>query len=210
MHIGEVTDLYDKKEVGKVQVKFIIDKVEHKTWAYLLNTGIGSLFVPHIGDLVAIDFIGNDMENAVILGAFYNIEKDLSLDNKEDKMKTIITRSKLKVSFNEEKKVVTIETPGKNIIEINDDEKSIKLEDQNKNKIEMTSGGILIDSAKDITLKAKTNIVFDAVANTGNITMRGMNIEASANGSFKAKASASAELSASGQTVVKGGMVMIN
>jgi hypothetical protein len=42
------------------------------------------------------------------------------------------------------------------------------------------------------------------------VEVSGVNISQSAQASFTAKGNASAELSASGQTVVKGAMVMIN
>ena len=43
-----------------------------------------------------------------------------------------------------------------------------------------------------------------------DVKMQGLNVEAKANVGFKAEGSATAELKASGQTTVKGAIVMIN
>jgi hypothetical protein len=49
-----------------------------------------------------------------------------------------------------------------------------------------------------------------SVKATQDLEMTGMNIKQTAQMALTAKGTASAELSASGQTVVKGGIVMIN
>ncbi len=76
--------------------------------------------------------------------------------------------------------------------------------------------GISIESAKDITLKAVGKIDITANQNIttkssgGDIALQGLNVNAKAQVAFAAEGSASAELKASGQTTVKGAMVMIN
>ena len=113
------------------------------------------------------------------------------------------------------KKMVKISTPGKNTVEISDDDKHIKLTDQNKNEIVMNSSGISLSSAKDITLKAKGAITMDATSKFSatakqDVSLEGLNVNMQAKVSAAVKGNAKAELSASGQTTVKGGMVMIN
>ena len=129
--------------------------------------------------------------------------------------KAIVTREKMRIEFNEEKKVITISTPGKNTVEISDDDKHIKLTDQNKNEIVMNSSGISLSSAKDITLKAKGAITIDATSKISatakqDVSLEGLNVNMQAKVSATVKGNAMAELSASGQTTVKGAMVMIN
>ncbi|WP_165041455.1 type VI secretion system tip protein VgrG [Dysgonomonas sp. ZJ709] len=222
LHIGKVTKLdEDPTTENKIQIEFPLLNGEKNTiWARLSNVWAsnqyGTFFIPEIGDEVILGFLNNDPRYPVVLGSLYSSKQPppykIEADNK---IKAIVTKSKLKITFEEEKKIITIETPGQNIIEINDDAKTIKLTDQNKNKIEMTSDGILIDSAKEIQLKAKTNINIEAGGNLSlkaksNATMEGLKIEVKAQTEFTAKGNAKAELSASGQTVVKGAMVMIN
>src|SRR5690606_2416168 len=113
------------------------------------------------------------------------------------------------ISFDEEKKIVKILTPGGNSLTLDDDGKLLELKDQNKNSIKMTASGIVIDSAKDISIKAKGNISLEATGKldlkaTQDVAVAGMNIKNTANTTFSAKGNASAELSASGQTIVKG------
>jgi len=222
LHIGKVTKLNeDPTAENKIQVEFPLLNGEKNTiWARLSNVWAsnkyGTFFIPEVGDEVILGFFNNDPRYPVILGSLYSSKQSPPYEiEANNKLKAIVTKSKLKISFEEEKKIITIETPGKNVIEISDDAKAIKLTDQNKNKIEMTSNGILIDSAKEIQLKAKTNINIEAGANLSlkaksNVTIEGLKIEAKAQTEFTAKGNAKAELSASGQTVVKGAMVMIN
>jgi phage gp45-like len=121
----------------------------------------------------------------------------------------------MKIEFENEKKEITIQTPGNNMIRISDDAKGMTLCDQNNNKIEMNNGGIIIESAKDLTFKAKANIVIDAGNNLeskakANLTLKGMKIEGTAQTEMTMKGTAKAEFSASGQAILKGGLVLIN
>ena len=98
---------------------------------------------------------------------------------------------------------------------ISDDAKSILLQDQNSNKVELSPSGILLDSPKDITIKAAGKVAISAVQNVEaaaqmDVKVSGLNINHNANVGFVAKGAATAELSAAGQTTVKGALVMIN
>jgi hypothetical protein len=133
----------------------------------------------------------------------------------ENAIKAIVTKSKLKIELDDESKIVTIITPAENKVVISDEGKSILLQDQTGNKLELSDAGIVLDSPKDISISAQGKISLDAVGEIGissqaDVNVDGMNVNHSANVGFVAKGSASAELSASGQTTVKGAMVMIN
>ena len=100
-------------------------------------------------------------------------------------------------------------------MEISDDAKHIKLTDQDKNEIVMDSSGISLSSGKDIKLKAKGAITMDATSKISgtakqDISLDGLNVKMQAKVGATVKGNATAELSASGQTTVKGAMVMIN
>ena len=106
-------------------------------------------------------------------------------------------------------------TPGNNQIVISDEDKSIVLKDQNNNMIELGPNGIVLDSPKDIKITAKGKITIDAMGEVGitskaDVKLDGLNITNTAKVGFTAKGNATAEISASGQTTVKGAMVMIN
>lgn len=193
---------------------------EKKLWARLANfwgnKSYGSFFIPEKGDEVIIGFFNNDPAHPVILGTLYSSKNPPPNELKdENSIQSITTKSKITLEFDDEKKVITLQTPGKNIIKISDEGKGISLSDQNKNKIEMNDSGIVIQSAKSITLKAQTGIKMEAgmsleaKAKT-DLKLQGMNVEGKAQMSMKMTGAASAEISASGTTTVKGAMVMIN
>lgn len=222
MHIGKVMKIdQDPDKENKIQVEIpLLNGQKNNVWARLAtfwaSNKYGAFFIPDVGDEVVLGFFNNDPCHAVILGSMYSSKQAPSYKTEaKNNIRGIITKSKLKMEFEEEKKIITIQTPGKNTIEINDDGKCIKITDQNKNKIEMNSGGITIESAKGISLKAKTDIKIEAGTNIdikgkSGVNLKGANIEAKADMTFTAKGSAKAEISAGGQTVVKGAMVMIN
>jgi hypothetical protein len=84
-------------------------------------------------------------------------------------------------------------------IEFDENDKSIVLVDEHKNTIRLGANGISLVSNKDISISAG-----------GNIKIDGLNVAINAKSSLAAKGAATAELSASGQTTVKGAIVMIN
>jgi uncharacterized protein (DUF2345 family) len=92
-------------------------------------------------------------------------------------------------------------------VTLDDDANVVKLKDQNGNVIELGSAGITLASPKDITLDAKGNVVLQAAQ---DVTISGLNVTAEAQVGATVKGNASAEISASGTTTVKGAMVMIN
>ncbi|ALP53853.1 type VI secretion protein VgrG [Candidatus Tenderia electrophaga] len=222
LQIGVVKKLdADPDGQHKVQVSLPLLQAESEgVWARLANfyasNSFGAFFIPEIGDEVVLGYLNNDPSNPVILGSLYSSKLpppyDLSADNFT---KALVTKSELKVEFDDDKKVVTILTPAGNTIVISDDEKSILLQDQNSNKVELSESGIVLDSPKDISITAKGKISLDATGEIGvsskaDVSVKGMNVNNTADVGFTAKGSASAEISASGQTTVKGAMVMIN
>ncbi|MSM39711.1 MAG: type VI secretion system tip protein VgrG [Geobacter sp.] len=220
--VGVVTKLDgDPEGENKIQVKVPVLQAETEgVWARLAqfyaSDGIGAFFVPEIGDEVILGYFNNDPSHPVILGSLYSSKRKppyaLAAENNT---KAIVTRSKMKMEFEEKDKVITISTPGNNKIVISDKDKSILIQDQNSNKVELKPDGIVLDSPKDITITAKGKITLDAVQSIGitakqDVKTAGLNISSEAQVGFTAKGNATAELSASGQTTVKGAMVMIN
>ncbi len=211
----------DPASLTRIQVTIpSFAETQADTWArmahFYASGDVGSFFLPEVGDEVAVGFFDNDPRYPVILGSLYNgNNKPPFTPESKNSTKAIVTKSKMKLTFDEEKKIITLITPGNNMIVISDDGKSIELKDQNNNSVKLSSGGIDLDSAKDINIKAKGNITIDAMAKVNitakqDVAVSGLNINATANVGFTAKGNATAEVSASGQTTVKGGIVMIN
>ncbi|MCD7937365.1 MAG: type VI secretion system tip protein VgrG [Tannerellaceae bacterium] len=225
LHIGKVTKLdSDPDDENRIQVEIPLlnqgEEDNHTVWARLgslwASNYYGTFFIPDIGDEVILGFFNEDPCYPVILGSLYSSSQPPPYEITQDNtIRAIYTKSEMKIEFDEEDKVITIETPGENKIQISDDGESITLEDQHTNKIMMNEKGIKIISASDIVLQADSNIKLEAGSGikqtaTSDITCKGKNFEAKADASLTLKGNTKAELSASGQTVVKGAMVKIN
>lgn len=220
LHTGLVIKLDgDPAGESRIQVSVPTANIDH-VWARLMqfhaSKAFGAFFVPEVGDEVVLAWFSNDPAHPVVVGSLYSSKQEppYALTAKND-TKAIVTRCKAKIEFNDEDKVITISTPGNNVVVISDKDKSITLTDQNQNKVELASGGITLDSPKDIKLSAKGSITVDATGaltlqSKADVTVKGLNVNATAQVGLTAKGSASAELSAAGQTTVKGAMVMIN
>lgn len=162
--------------------------------------GRGLVFMPEVGDEVIVGFMGGNPSEAVVLGSLHGSAAPPPCEKSDDNdIKTIVTREGVRIEFDDKKKQVVIDTPGGNSIKVSDDEKSVLIQDQNGNKLTLSSDGIVLDSAKDVAVKAK-----------GDVNIEGTNVNLKANAQLAAKGSASAEISSSGNTVVKGSIVQIN
>ncbi len=222
LQIGVVKKL-DEDPDGNYRVQVTVPLLQAETdgvWGRLAgfhsSDGIGAFFVPEIGDEVVLGYLNSDPAHPVILGSLYSSKrKPPYLLTQENNIKAIVTRSALKVEFDDDKKVITIVTPNSNEIVLSDDGKSILLQDQNGNKVTLDQDGILMSSPKDISIKATGKMTLQATGEIGiqsqaDVAVKGLNINNNADAGFSAQGSASAELSSSGQTTVKGSIVMIN
>lgn len=222
LHIGVVAALTgDPDSNCRIQVQVpVLNSKPDTVWARLAQfaaaKSVGSYFIPSVGDEVILGFINNDPNQAVVLGCLYSSKNTPPYETDDKNYKrAFISPEKLTIELDDEKKVITLTTPGKNRIVIDDDAKGITLTDQNNNEVVMSDKGIKLTSAKDITLSAKGNITIDATGKANvkakqDVGIEGLKVEAKAQTTLKMAGTASAELSASGQTTVKGAMVMIN
>jgi Rhs element Vgr protein len=206
LQIGIVTALEnDPENEFRIKVRVpIINKSDEGVWSRLAAPDAGNnrgiVIRPEVGDEVIIGFINDDPRDAVVLGCLHSSKNAAPIEAKDDNhQKGWVTRSEMKIMLDDDKKTILITTPAENKIQLSEDEKSILIQDQNGNKIEMSSDGITIESCKDVKIKA-----------TGDIKLEGINIESKASAGYKAQGSASAELSSSATTTVKGSVVMIN
>ena len=222
LQIGVVTQLNEDPQTQyriKVKVPALGDG-NNEVWArlssYYATNESGNFFIPEIDDEVLLGYINQDPSQPIILGSLYSSNKAMPYElTQENYTKAIVTKNKLKIEFDDDKKIITITTPGENSITVSDDEKSITLTDQNSNTVTLDDSGITLDSPKDITISAKGNISLKSTGDTsieaaGDANIKGMNVSAQADTTLTAKGSASAELSASGNTTIKGAIVNIN
>jgi len=184
----------------------------NNAWAVMAHfnasNNSGAFFIPEIGDDVVLGYLGNDAGNPVILGSVYNRHHAAPYAAADvNNTRALVTRNQMKIEFNEEKKNISISTPAGNTILLSEDGKLVEFKDQNGNSITLSNDGIILNSVKDLKITASGAI--DIIANT-DLKIKGVNVIAEAAVAFAGKGNATAELSASGQTTVKGGMVMIN
>ena len=223
LQIGKVTQLEgDPKKEDRVRVKIpAVDNEDDGVWARIASLDAGenrgAFFRPEIDDEVILGFLNDDPRYPVILGMLNSKAKPAPITASDDNHeKGFITRDALKLLFNDEKKLVTIETPNGNVLSMSDEDGGIALEDENgnsiimnadgialqdgnRNSIIMNTDGIALESGKDLVIKSQSDIKIE-----------GINVEASAQAQLKGEGSAGAEISANGNTVIKGAMVMIN
>jgi len=222
LQIGVVQKL-DANPDGEPMIQVSVPILEADApgvWARLAELhatdGTGAFFVPEIGDEVVLGFLANDPSHPIVLGSLYSSKRPPPYElTAENNTKAIVTRSELKLEFDDDKKVVTVSTPGGNTVVLSDEDESITLEDQNGNKVELGSSGIKLDSPKDITVSAKGKVSITAttgieVGSQADVKVTGLNVNAEAEVGFVGKGNATAEVSSSGQTTVKGTLVMIN
>lgn len=222
LHIGIVMKLDgDPEEQNRIQVKVPVLQTETQgVWARLAtfyaSSGFGEFFIPEIGDEVILGYLNNDPAHPVILGSVYSAKHappyELAAENN---IKAVVTRSNLKLEFDDENKVITVTTPAGNKIVVSDQDESILIQDQTDNKVELSTSGINIESPKDIKITATGKMALTStgemsLSSSADLKASGLNIEASADIGMTAKGGASAEVSAGGNTTIKGTMVMIN
>lgn len=223
LHIGKVVKLdEDPNSEFRIQVDIpVLGGEDNKVWARLgtgwASNNYGSFFVPDINDELILGFFNSDPSQPVILGSLYSSNNQPPHQpTAENYVRGIVTKENMKLTFDDEKKVIILETPGGNKILISDEEKGITLKDQKGNQLKMNDSGITIESKADLILKAKQNIKIESdlatniKAKNGDFKAEALNVEAKARIALKMMGTASAELSASGNAIVKGAMVMIN
>ena len=223
LQVGVVLKLEgDPAGEQRIQIELpVIEGSAHTLWARLLqpyaSDGFGFFVLPEVGDEVLVGFFDQDPGSPIVLGSVHSSrhEPPFPIAAAND-TKALVTRARHRLEFDEKDKVITLTTPGANKIVLDDKNGSIVLEDQHGNRVELNANGILLDSSRDIVLKAKGRVDISAVGNVsfsssgGDLHASAVDIACEAQIGFTAKGGATAELSAADQTTVKGAIVMIN
>jgi Rhs element Vgr protein len=207
LHLAVVEALASDPE-GEFRVQISLPTLGENAvpvWARLssLTAGdsCGMAFFPDIGDEVVVSFLNEDPRHPVILGSLFSSALPSHIETDDDNFKKgYVSKAELKFLFDDEKKSIVLETPNGNSITLSDDEGGIILKDENGNSITLNADGITMECAADVKV----------TASSGDITLSGTNVEATASAQFTASGSSGAEFSASGTTVVKGAIVQIN
>jgi len=220
LQIGVVKQIEDAPD-GEHLLLVTLPALSADVWArhstLYATQGKGSFFLPEVGDEVIVGFLYDDPRRPVILGSVFSAKNAPPYTaDKYNSIKAFVTQSDLKIEMNDADQVLTIATPGGNSFVLSDKDRSIALEDQHGNQLTMDRTGIALKSTGNITLdadggidlKAKQKIAADASG--GDVSLKGLNVKGNGQVGIELKGGATAELSAGGQTIVKGAMVMIN
>ena len=206
LQIGVVTSNEDEQGEHRVRVRLpVVNNDEDGIWARVSSLDAGAdrgfFFRPDVGDEVVVGFLEGDPRRAVMLGMLHSSANAAPLQGSDDNHEKVYqSRSKMKLSFNDDTKVIELSTPSGNTLTLSEEDEAITVVDQNGNTIEMTPDGITIESSKALTLKAATELKLES----------GTSFGVKGGTELKLEGTASAELSCSATTTLKGGVVQIN
>lgn len=223
LQIGVVKQTWEDP-LGHFRVQLTLPLMQNSgqtVWArmatFYASSGVGAYFYPEANDEVIVGFLDDDPRSPVILGMVHSSKNaaPYTPDNKNT-YKAFVSKEKVKIEIDDVNKVMTLTTPGNNQAVFSDKDQGITFKDQNGNEIQMNSSGITIKSAKDITIQATgkiditANQNITASASGGDVSASGVNVKMTAQAQFQAAGNAQAQVSSSGQTAIKGSIVMIN
>lgn len=184
--VGVVVDNKDPDKLARVKVKFpTINDQETSHWAPISSLGAGKdrgwFFLPEIDDEVLVMFAHGDLSRPVVVGALWN-GKDAPPDTNGggNERRMLVSRSGHKVVFDDDGgKITFTDGAGIGTFEIAADK--ITLETTGDAAF-FSPNDVLTIKAKDIEMKAQTNLKIEA---SGNIAMSGSNVTLKGGGSLK-------------------------
>lgn len=160
---ARVVDQNDPKKMGRIKVQFFWQTDGSTHWARATSPHAGPdrgfMFMPEVGDEVAVAFEDGDPERPVILGSLWNGVQTaprydfLGGDIADNDVKRLITKSgnRIQISDQQGKETVVVATPNRTWISLTE-----KSEDTTRSLITLRSDGdIVLDAAGRIHLKSK-------------------------------------------------------
>jgi len=222
LQIGTVKKLVDDpKSIYRIFVNIpIIHQANEGIWcriaSFYASKNFGAFMMPEEDDEVVVGFINDDFRSPVVVGSLYGAKHPTPINqNKNNTIKTLVTKSKLELTFNEDDKSIIFKTPGGRTISISDKDETIEIVNGSANKIILGKQDVEITSNQNIVLNAQQGIKLQATESidlkaTNEVNISGMNISAQANMKASLVGTTSAEVQSSAATIIKGGIVQIN
>jgi len=161
VQLADVVDNNDPQGHGRIKVKFKWECLNNDVTDWLriitpdagssaqVSTNRGFVFVPEIGDQVAITFEEGNIARPIVLGSIFHGLNGAGGDE-DNHLKTIATRSGHTVEFND--------TSGAETITITDKNHNIIRFDTSASSIEISAPENINITAKNITISAEQNI----------------------------------------------------
>ena len=211
LQLGKVEQVKDDpRKQHRVKVSFVGLPDKHEgVWARVASLDAGKnhgmFFRPQVGDEVLLGFLNEDPRDVMVLGGLYN-GKDhkppFAVDKDGYNEQGILTAAGIKLKFSEKDDSILLETKKGDKIQVvgkKSGSEGIRMQDQFGNLIEM--------GRKGITIKSKTALKLEAGS---KMDIKTVELNGEAKSTLKMKGNASAEISSSGVTIIKGSLVKIN
>ncbi len=210
-----VTSAKDPDQLGRVKIKlpWLADSYE-SWWARTVQPGAGkdrgAAVLPEVGDEVLVAFTQGDLEHPYVLGGLYNgVDRPhggwaANVDGTSGEVvrRGFASRSGMVLEFLDRAGSESV------VLSTNGGAQKVVL-------TQTASKGIEIISEGPLTVQAKQAV--DVSTTSGNVSLKGMNVSIEATStldlkgtSVKLAGQATAEVSASGTTTIKGSIVRIN
>ena len=234
--LAKVTNVTDPEKFNRVKCLPVgSENTEETDWCYVTAAAggmeYGFFWFPRVDDLVLLDYLDGDPHRPVVIGRLWTTEVKPPYTIADGKVQDYALRTpsgiELLMHDEEEKHKVTLTMPSGATLVLDDEAQKVELRDkesQNALLMDLKEGGITLQAAKKIELSAGKAAL--TIEEAGNITAKGESKVAVQGANIKAKASAgltleggsqaavksngTLELTASGNTTVKGLMVNIN
>ncbi|WP_147114397.1 phage baseplate assembly protein V [Tateyamaria sp. syn59] len=206
LQIGIVEEVHgDPSGEDRVAVRLVTEtETSEPIWARPMSIGGGAdrgfAMLPDPGSECLLGFLDGDPRDPILIGGLHSSAAGSPLPGADgNDLKGIVSRTGTRLVFDDAGPSFTVETADGRSITLSDADGVITLADKAGNEVTLSSQGIALNSASDISLSAQ-----------GDITLDGTNITGSAKIGAELKGNASATLTSSGSTVVRGATVDIN
>jgi uncharacterized protein involved in type VI secretion and phage assembly len=173
LHLGTIakSSAEDPEGLGKVQVMVssVLTDPPQALWARVASPdaggGRGFCFMPEAGDEVLVGFLSSDPRHPVVLGRLWGGKNMLPKGFGDAQTKGIVGKRDTRITFSEsEMPSITISTPGGRTIILDDAAGTIVLADKNDNKLKLDAGGVTIDCAGNLTIRASGAVSIEGSA----------------------------------------------
>lgn len=174
----------------------------------------GLLLRPEPGDEVLLGFLDNEASHPVMLGSLYSSRRPPPALQAGS---ALLTRGGLRLVLDDAGQALSLSSAQGHRLRLSDApaDGGVLLEDRHGNRLQLSAEGITLLSAKDLLLQAPAGSVrvqaMSALAlqAQGDLELSGLNVNCRGQVGVSAVGGLSAELASAGQTVVKGGLVML-
>lgn len=229
--LAQVIDNDDPERLGRVKVRFLWASAEQETaWVRVghpyTGQGKGMIFIPEIDAQVVIGYQGNSPNMPYVITSLYPQKSGEEYTTKDNTIKQILFKGGNMLYFEDDPNANTQRITISNLDKQDKAALIISFEDDGKIQLQ-TQGDIVLEAAKDISLKAKNismkadekinleamNFKLNAKQNieqeaTAALKLKGMEIKAQADTTAEVSANAQLKLSSSATTDISGGALV--